>query len=239
PFSTLRGFTPVRISAALLVLIATTLLKAAPAEKLEGHESEVTALAFSPKGDRLPSVAEDGRALVWDVKTRKVAHRCPKRDEKLYAVAWRPDGARFAVAGEGGVIRVWAVGGEKPVAVHKGHIGPVTALAFSPDGKVLASGGYLRTIRFWTGDEDELFKIQDVDGRVTALAFADGGKALVVGTAELTELRINGEPYNRYGEGGFVRVYNARSKDHELIRKLDVRGSQVAVAGDRVLAAGL
>src|SRR5262249_6518662 len=59
----------------------------------------------------------------------------------------------------------------------------------------------------------------------------------VVGTAELTEQRINDKPYNRYGEGGFVRVYDIGSR--ELTRKLGVRGSQVAVAGDRVIAAGI
>lgn len=227
------------ITAALLVLIAAAPLPAAPVETLEGHEGVVTALAFSPNGDRLLSVAEDGWALVWDVKTRKIVHRCLQKDEKLYAVAWRPDGAQFATAGESGVVRTWEVGGKKPVAEHKGHIGPVAALAFSPDGKTLVSGGYMRTIRFWSGDVDDIFKIQDMDGRVTSLAFAEDGKSLVVGTAELTELRINDQPYNRYGEGGFVRVYNARSRDRELIRKLDVRGSQIAVAGDRVLAAGI
>ena len=127
----------------------------------------------------------------------------------------------------------------KPVAEYRGHKGPVLALAFSPDGKILASGGYMRTIRFWPGGEGNGRVIQDMDGRATSLAFADDGKALVVGTAELTEQRINDEPYNRYGEGGFVRVYDVRSRDYELIRKLGVRGSQVAVAGDRVLAVGL
>jgi WD40 repeat protein len=232
-----------RVSAALLVLVATAQLRAAPGETLDGHEGVVTALAFSPDGDRLISVGEDGRALVWDVKTRKVVHRSVQKDEKLYAVAWRPDGAQFATAGESGVVRVWEVGGDKPVAEHKGHMGPVAALAYSPDGKVLASGGYMRTIRFWSvgGDvkTEESFRIQDLDGRVTSLAFADGGKALVVGTAELTELRINDKPSNRYGEGGLVRVYDALSRDRELVRKLDLRGSQVAVAGDRVLAVGL
>src|SRR5437868_6542168 len=128
-----RGLRVMRIPAALLVLILATPLRADPVETLEGHEGAVTALAFSPNGDRLLSIGEDGRALVWDIKTRKVVHRCPPMDDKLFAAAWRPDGLRFATAGEGGVVRVWEVGGDKPVAEYGGHKGPVSALAFSPD----------------------------------------------------------------------------------------------------------
>jgi WD40 repeat protein len=223
--------------AALLVLSLTAPVLAGPVRTLEGHEGPVTALAFSPNGDRLLSVAEDGKALVWDVNTGKIVHSCPQRDEKLFAAAWRSDGRCFATAGEGGVVRVWKLGDEKPTAEYRGHKGPVLALAFSPDGKVLASGGYMRTIRFWPGGEGNGLNIKDMDGRVTSLAFTDDGQELVVGTAELTEQRINGDVYNRYGEGGFVRVYNVRSR--ELTRMLSVRGSQVAVAGDRVLAVGI
>ncbi len=225
------------IPVALIFLVAGAPVPAAPVETLKGHEGAITLLVFSPNGDHLLSVAEDGQALVWDVKKREIVHRCPQKDEKLFAAAWRPDGKQFAVAGEGGVVRVWEVGGKNPEAEYKGHKGPVTALAFSPDEKVLASGGYMRTIRFWSGGDADSSVIQDMDGRVTSLAFANDGKALVVGTAELTEQRINDEPYNRCGEGGFVRVYDVKSR--KLTRKLGVRGSQVAVAGDRVLAAGI
>jgi WD40 repeat protein len=227
-----------RILTSLLVLVTVSALRAAPAVTLEGHEEVVTALAFSPKGDRLLSVGEDGWALVWDLKTGKIIHRCLHKDEKLFAVAWHPDGSKFAVAGEGGAVRVWELGGKRPAAEYRGHRGAVAALAFSPDGKLLASGGYLRGVKFFSDEDDgRFYMLQDMDGRVTSLAFTADGKSLVVGTAECTEQRINGEPSNRYGEAGLVRVYDVKSR--ELVRKLGVRGSQVAVAGDRVLAAGL
>jgi WD40 repeat protein len=231
----------IRILPVTLVLLIVGEVHAAPVTKPKGHTGAITAVAFSPKGDRLLSVGTDGWALVWDVKTERVIYHCPQQDEELLAAVWRPDGKQFAVAGEFGVVRVWEIDGEKPVAEYKGHKGPVLALAFTPDGKFLASGGYMRTIRFWPARADEFLLfggvLKDMDGRVTSLVFTEDGKSLVVGTAELTELRINDEAYNRSGEGGFVRVYDVRTG--ELTKKLDVRGSQIAVAGDRVLAAGI
>lgn len=234
----LRSF----LSIALGLLIASE-LRAAPVATLEGHEGEVTAMAFSPKGDHLLSVGEDGLALVWDVKTQKIVHRSQHKDEKLFAAAWRPDGKQFAVAGEYGVVRVWEVGGKKPVAEYKGHKGPVLSLAFSPNGKFLASGGYMRTIRFWPENDKEIDAppafgvVKDMDGRVTSLAFSEDGKSLIVGTTELIESRINDESFNRAGTGGFVRVYAFPSG--EFTRQLQVRGSQIAVGGDRVFATGI
>ncbi|MGF1578429.1 MAG: WD40 repeat domain-containing protein [Gemmataceae bacterium] len=225
----------------LLVWIILSQVQPTLAQTLKGHTKGVTALAFSPNGKRLLSVGEDGRVLVWEVETQKLAHQYPPIGKKLYAAAWHPDGSQFAIAGEHGLVQLWKIEGKKPTAEYEGHIGPVVALAFRPDGKVLASGGYLRTIRFWTVGNEWFNTIQDLDGRVTSLGFTDDGQSLVVGTAELTEQRINGQTSNRYGESGFVRVYNAKPgfDSGKLLRKLDVRGSQVAVAGTRVLAAGL
>jgi WD40 repeat protein len=127
------------VPTALIFLIAAAPLPPAPVETLKGHEGAVTALVFSPSGDRLLSVSEDGQALVWDVKSRKIVHRCLHKDEQLFAAAWRPDGKQFATAGEGGVVRVWEVEGNKLVAEYKRHKGPLAALAFSPDGNLLAS----------------------------------------------------------------------------------------------------
>ena len=104
---------------------------------LTGHTEEVTAVAFSPDGTKLASVAGGywPRMLkLWTVETRQSLTIF--QVEKGYAdsVAFSPDNTKLAWAG-----RLWDVETRQPFDIFQDN--KLSNFTFSPDGKILAGTG--------------------------------------------------------------------------------------------------
>ncbi|GAA5916680.1 hypothetical protein JCM6882_002264 [Rhodosporidiobolus microsporus] len=76
---------------------------------LAGHEGPVSALAFSPLGDRLVSASWDKSIRVWDVYGRSSAVEPFQLKADALALAFRPDGKEVAVSTLDGQISFWDV----------------------------------------------------------------------------------------------------------------------------------
>ena len=119
----------------------------------------VTALAFSPDGERLASASLGRSVSLWDTTTGELLHtsRIP---ETSLGVAFSPDGRRLASVGEDKTVHVWdAATGREVLGLH-GHTDMCGCVAFSPDGRRLASASTDGTIRIWDatplrGDEGQ------------------------------------------------------------------------------------
>ncbi|HEX3480004.1 MAG TPA: hypothetical protein VHT91_33520 [Kofleriaceae bacterium] len=66
-----------------------------------GHEAWVQSVDWSPRGDRLASVSNDGTLRIWDAATGAELERRELR-ARAQAVAWSPSGSWLAVGLEGG-----------------------------------------------------------------------------------------------------------------------------------------
>jgi hypothetical protein len=119
---------------------------------------EVSAMAFSPDGTRLATIAHR-RARIWSLDTgAAVGELREGLAANTRAVAFSPDGARLATGSISSssiiiiiiscIARIWdASTGELQLQLNHGH--GVDALAFSPDGARLATGGRDPTARIW------------------------------------------------------------------------------------------
>ena len=104
---------------------------------LTGHTEEATAVAFSPDGTKIASVAGGywPRMLkLWTVETRQSLTIF--QVEKGYAdsVAFSPDNTKLAWAG-----RLWDVETRQPFDIFQDN--KLSNFTFSPDGKILAGTG--------------------------------------------------------------------------------------------------
>jgi WD40 repeat protein len=118
------------------------------AHSLEGHTTQVRALAFHPTRRLLASASDDDTARLWDLDTGE-STVLRGHSDKVYALAFSPDGKTLATGSEDTTIVLWDIASGDELTRLRGHDAYVYSLAFSSDGAVLVSGSGDRTVRIW------------------------------------------------------------------------------------------
>ena len=109
----------------------------------------VTAVAFSPDGERVLTGSDDNTARLWDAATGSAVATLEGHTGRVSAVAFSPDGERILTGSDDNTARLWDAATGAAVATLAGHAGRVSAVAFSPDGKRVLTGSADNTARLW------------------------------------------------------------------------------------------
>lgn len=224
---------------------------------VDAHTSYVNALAWSPTGDRLATVSEDGTAAVSEVGADGVGSALSLSGETtgngLYSVSFSPDGDRI-LTGDSGLesVKLWDVsdGGGAEWANY-GDVWPFLAPAFLPDGHRVAavSGDRRQVVVFDVDDpaaERRFGRPPSPGSQITGAAVAGDGALVALtwdeSTVQLWDLEagtlratLPSEVVGQYvgalawtGDGRHVAVAGGDDDGSLWVSVVDRSGSEVA-----------
>lgn len=143
-----------------------------PVRRWQGHQGEVTGLAFLDR-DRLLSGGYDGRLVLWSL-AGKMRRRTPSG---VPVTAMAVTGSRVLTGHADGTLRLWSLPGLTSPSLLGRHQGAVRAVAFSSDGRLMASSGTDGRVRLWQS-QGEAITLQAPGSDARTLAFAPDRGAL-------------------------------------------------------------
>ena len=114
-----------------------------------GHDEEVTALAFSPKGDQLASGSADTTIMFWDLETGEVASPSEGHWATVTTMKFSDDGGFLLSGGLDNKIRDLRSEGGKTTATFQGNMSGVRGTAYTPKGDATLSASDDGTVRAW------------------------------------------------------------------------------------------
>jgi WD40 repeat protein/predicted Ser/Thr protein kinase len=169
----------------------------------------VTAIAFSPDGELIATVAVETGLQLWyaDGRVRyECMHRYAPADTPL-AVVFAPDGRHLGAVGGDGTARIFEVATGRCTAVLADEAGALDCIAFAPSGDLVAGAVSTRTkasgaweepafpIQLWSLAGAKGVRLRGHHKPVGVLAFARDGSRLLSGSHDNTAAlwRTSGE----------------------------------------------
>lgn len=150
----------------------------------------VTAVAWSPAGDRLVSCGNDGMIKVWDPKEGVLLSSMEGHGSWIFDVAWSPDGKRLASTGADRNVILWDVdAGKKGMALRSGQEF-VMSVTWNPEGDRLASTQLSGDVQIWDSySGEETCSLQIPYARFLDISWSSDG-ARIAAASTLGDLCI-------------------------------------------------
>ena len=138
---------------------------------IQGHQSWIPMIAWSPDGNILASASFDRTIRLWNPDNGQCLQVLEGHGDIVYAVDWNPNGKVLATASGDLTIKLWNLHSGQSFSTLKGHEYWVCKVAWHPHGQLLASGGFDSTVRLWDTNSGECVKVFRVEQ--TLFCFVD------------------------------------------------------------------
>ncbi len=151
--------------------------------QLTGHESGLTSVSFSPKGDKIATASYDGTVRLWDLSGREIG-KIRGHGGTVWSVAFSPKGDRIATGSADKTARLWDLSGKELAKFQ--HQASVGSVSFSPDGKLLATACDDRKARLWEISGKLRREFQGHRDKVIGVNFSPKGDKIATASADGT-----------------------------------------------------
>lgn len=160
----------------------------------EGHEGEVSAIAFNSDGSWLISGGFDGVIFVWDMATYKQLKNRPHKNgdkpDTIMDIATTPEADTYAVGFSRGIIGIHDGTFEEPMMSFWAHQNLLMALAVTTYGgyKTVASVSHDHTAKVWEMKSVARCKytLEGHQDCVVSVAFSPIGPLMITGSKDQT-----------------------------------------------------
>lgn len=148
--------------------------------RLEGHESWVSGVSFSPDGKIIASSGADRTIKLWQSNGKLIRSFIESDEIATIDVSFSPDGGGkiLASAGADKTIKLWNLEG-KLLKTFTGHQAAVNSINFSLDSKTLISASDDNTIKLWDRNGNLVKTLSGHTAGVNAAKFSPDGKTII------------------------------------------------------------
>jgi WD40 repeat protein len=150
------------------------------------HSGWVCEAAFSPNGQTIASVGEDGTVQLWDCQQEKRLKTFTGHEGMTQAIAFSRCGKILVSSGKDKTLRVWDVATGNCLRVLSG-LSETNALLFGLNDRFWVSAHSDCNIRVWhTATHQRIGQLTGHSDLVNAIALSPDGQRLVSGSADKT-----------------------------------------------------
>ena len=139
-----------------------------PISQWRGSQTPLYNVSFSPNGEHLLTLGEDGAARLWDLSGRQLAE-LRGHEGFVGSASFSPDGTQLMTTGTDGSIRLWDLSGQRQWQGEHQRIWTVT---FNPAGTQIATAGKDGKVRFWSREGKSLLTLSGHQGGINDIVFS-------------------------------------------------------------------
>lgn len=148
---------------------------------LSGHNRSINAIDFAPAPapHLLASASQDGRILVWDLRSSNIkpAHTLVGNADAVRAVQFHPQRGNYHLAAvyDSGLLQLWDL--RKPLTADRrinAHTGPALTVNWHPEQDYLLTGGRDKQLQVWSTSTSSPLHVISTSGPISKARWCIG-----------------------------------------------------------------